>query len=69
MPDRPRLNLAAERLNRIAEEGEDNWSCTFEDGTFKFERVVRAVAERAALDPAHYWRFLTRAVSLSVLKA
>ena len=43
--------LAAQRLNRIAEEGEDTWTGAFTDGAFIFSRVVRGVEEKAALDP------------------
>jgi DNA gyrase subunit B len=43
--------LAAERLNRIAEESEDTWTGNFTDGAFVFSRVVRGVEEKAALDP------------------
>ncbi len=42
---------AAERLNRVAEEGEDTWSGSHADGMFVFTRVVRGVEEKAALDP------------------
>jgi DNA gyrase subunit B len=42
---------AAERLNRIAEEGEDTWHGRVENGAFLFSRTVRGVEERAALDP------------------
>jgi DNA gyrase subunit B len=42
---------AAERLNRIAEEGEDTWAGKFDEGTFLFVRTVRGVEEKAALDP------------------
>lgn len=42
--------MTAERLNRLAEEGEDTWSGKFEDGALKLEREVRGVIERAALD-------------------
>jgi DNA gyrase subunit B len=43
--------IAAERLNRIAEEGEDTWEGKFDEGTFLFVRTVRGVEEKAALDP------------------
>ncbi len=43
--------VAAQRLNRVAEEGEDTWTGTFADGVFLFTRVVRGVEEKAALDP------------------
>ncbi len=43
--------LAATRLNRIAEEGEDTWTGAYADGAFIFSRVVRGVEEKAALDP------------------
>ncbi|MEZ6029140.1 MAG: toprim domain-containing protein [Hyphomonadaceae bacterium] len=42
---------AADRLNRIAEEGEDTWQGRFADETFVFTRMVRGVEEKAALDP------------------
>ncbi|MFT3722564.1 MAG: DNA topoisomerase (ATP-hydrolyzing) subunit B [Hyphomonadaceae bacterium] len=42
---------AAERLNRVAEEGEDTWTGSHADGMFLFSRVVRGVEEKAALDP------------------
>ena len=41
---------AAERLNRIAEEGEDTWQAVFEDGDLKLSRVVRGVTDRVVLD-------------------
>jgi DNA gyrase subunit B len=44
-------SIAAERLNRIAEEGEDTWQGKFDEGTFLFVRLVRGVEEKAALDP------------------
>ncbi len=37
--------LVAERLNRLAEEGEDTWDCAFEDGALVAKRNVRAVEE------------------------
>ncbi|MEO0816051.1 MAG: DNA topoisomerase (ATP-hydrolyzing) subunit B [Pseudomonadota bacterium] len=40
----------AERLNRIAEEGEDNWQAAFEDGSLILRREVRGVEEKAVLD-------------------
>ena len=40
----------ADRLNRIAEEGEDTWEGHFEDGNLILKRVVRGVDEVAALD-------------------
>ena len=43
--------LAADRLNRIAEEGEDSWTGDYRDGAFIFSRMVRGVEEKAALDP------------------
>ena len=45
-------DATAARLNRIAEEGEATWSGRYEGGVFSFERVVRGVTERAALDQA-----------------
>ena len=41
---------AAERLNLLAEEGEDSWEGKLEEGSLKFERVVRGVAEKVVLD-------------------
>jgi DNA gyrase subunit B len=43
--------VAAARLNRIAEEGEDTWTGRFDEGVFLFTRMVRGVEEKAALDP------------------
>ncbi len=43
-------NVAAERLNALAEEGENTWSATFENNGLVFEREVRNVTERVALD-------------------
>ncbi|RIJ24498.1 DNA topoisomerase (ATP-hydrolyzing) subunit B [Henriciella barbarensis] len=40
----------AERLNLIAEEGEDTWEGTFEDGNLTLRREVRSVEEKAVLD-------------------
>ncbi|MEM0985443.1 MAG: DNA topoisomerase (ATP-hydrolyzing) subunit B [Pseudomonadota bacterium] len=40
----------AERLNRIAEEGEDTWEGVFEGGNLVLKRTVRGVDEVAALD-------------------
>ena len=45
-------DATAERLNRIAEEGEDTWKGRFEDGNLILERVVRDVNETMALDKA-----------------
>ena len=42
--------VAAARLNRIAEEGEDTWTGKHDDGVFLFTRMVRGVEEKAALD-------------------
>ena len=42
---------AADRLNRIAEEGEDAWQGSITDGSALFVRTVRSVEEKAALDP------------------
>ncbi len=42
--------LTAERLNRMAEEGEDNWKGRFEDGGLILQRIVRDVQETLALD-------------------
>ena len=39
----------AERLNRFAEEGEDNWVGRFEDGALVLKRTVRGVEENAIL--------------------
>ena len=44
-------DVAAQRLNRIAEEGEDNWTGACIDGAFLFQRTVRGVEEKSALDP------------------
>ena len=44
-------DAAAQRLNRIAEEGEDTWTGAYVDGAFLFRRTVRGVEEKAALDP------------------
>nr|WP_070961374.1 DNA topoisomerase (ATP-hydrolyzing) subunit B [Hyphomonas sp. Mor2] len=41
---------AAERLNIIAEEGEDTWSGRFENGNLILSREVRSVEEKAVLD-------------------
>ncbi|MEO1323184.1 MAG: DNA topoisomerase (ATP-hydrolyzing) subunit B [Pseudomonadota bacterium] len=41
---------AAARLNIIAEEGEDNWSGSFQDGSLVLTREVRGVEEKAVLD-------------------
>ncbi len=43
---------AAARLNLLAEEGEDNWDCRFEDGALIVQREVRNVEEKIVLDPA-----------------
>jgi DNA gyrase subunit B len=42
----------AERLNRIAEEGEDNWTGRFVEGALVLQRTVRGVDETAVLPPA-----------------
>jgi DNA gyrase subunit B len=42
---------AADRLNRVAEEGEDTWQGSITDGAALFVRTVRGVEEKAALDP------------------
>jgi DNA gyrase subunit B len=42
----------AERLNRLAEEGEDNWTGRFVEGALVLQRTVRGVGETAALPPA-----------------
>ena len=44
--------LTAERLNRMAEEGEDTWKGQFEDGNLVMRRVVRDVDEVLHLDAA-----------------
>ena len=44
-------DAAAQRLNRIAEEGEDTWKGSVDEGTALFTRIVRGVEEKAALDP------------------
>ncbi len=41
---------AAERLNIIAEEGEDTWEGRFENGNLILSREVRGVEEKAVLD-------------------
>ncbi|MEO0467323.1 MAG: DNA topoisomerase (ATP-hydrolyzing) subunit B [Pseudomonadota bacterium] len=43
-------NATAARLNRLAEEGEDTWEGTFEDGNLILKRDVRSVEERAVLE-------------------
>ncbi len=43
-------DATAERLNWLAEEGENTWSGTYDDAGLKMERVVRGVTETAALD-------------------
>jgi DNA gyrase subunit B len=43
-------NAAAERLNRIAEEGEDTWAAHFDGGDLVLSREVRGVEEKAVLD-------------------
>ncbi|NBC21123.1 MAG: DNA topoisomerase (ATP-hydrolyzing) subunit B [Alphaproteobacteria bacterium] len=48
----PEAQKTAERLNLIAEEGEDSWQGWFENGALKLSRTVRGVEERAALDAA-----------------
>ncbi|MEQ9317240.1 MAG: DNA gyrase subunit B, partial [Henriciella sp.] len=40
----------AARLNLIAEEGEDTWEGSFEDGNLTLRREVRSVEEKAVLD-------------------
>ncbi|MFN7054367.1 DNA topoisomerase (ATP-hydrolyzing) subunit B [Hyphomonas sp.] len=42
----------AERLNRLAEEGEDNWAGRFVEGALVLQRTVRGVDETAVLPPA-----------------
>ncbi|WP_300380421.1 DNA topoisomerase (ATP-hydrolyzing) subunit B [Henriciella sp.] len=42
----------AERLNILAEEGEDSWEGFFEDGNLTLRREVRSVEEKAVLDKA-----------------
>ena len=47
------IKEAADRLDRIADEGEDGWQGRFdEDGALVFERDVRGVTERVVLRPA-----------------
>ncbi|MBI1340700.1 DNA topoisomerase (ATP-hydrolyzing) subunit B [bacterium] len=41
---------AAERLNRIDEDGQGEWTGTFEDGGALLSRTVRGVSERAGFD-------------------
>ncbi|MBU6318500.1 MAG: DNA topoisomerase (ATP-hydrolyzing) subunit B [Alphaproteobacteria bacterium] len=43
-------NQTAVRLNRIAEEGEDGWSGSFDGQAALFRRTVRGVEDRAVLD-------------------
>ena len=45
-------NATAERLNRLAEEGEDTWEGKFEDGGLVLQRTVRGVDEVSALPAA-----------------
>ena len=40
----------AERMNWIAEEGEDTWDASFTNGTLRLSRIVRGVEDQAALD-------------------
>ncbi|MEL7481370.1 MAG: DNA topoisomerase (ATP-hydrolyzing) subunit B [Pseudomonadota bacterium] len=42
----------ADRLNQIAEEGEDTWEGTFDSATMVLRRVVRGVEEKVVLDAA-----------------
>jgi DNA gyrase subunit B len=42
----------AERLNRIAEEGEDNWQGRFAEGSLVLQRTVRGVDETSVLPAA-----------------
>ncbi len=50
-PDR--LDTAAARLDRTADEGEDGWAARYDDdGALVVEREVRGVVERYALRPA-----------------
>ncbi len=51
MPEK--LKLAADRLDMIADEGEDGWEGRYdEDGALVFERDVRGVTDRVTLRPA-----------------
>jgi DNA gyrase subunit B len=46
-------DIAAKRLDKVADEGEDGWAGRFDDdGALVFEREVRGVMERYALRPA-----------------
>jgi len=46
------ISLAVERLDMIADEGEDGWSGRYDDdGALVFERDVRGVMERVAMRP------------------
>lgn len=45
-------NTVAERMNRVAEEGEDTWEGAFENGSLVLRRTVRGVDETMALDAA-----------------
>ena len=64
----------AARLNRFAEEGEDNWQGRFVEGALVLQRTVRGVDETAVLPPAliasqDAVRLSERAVALQELYA
>jgi DNA gyrase subunit B len=44
------IATACARLNAIAEEGEATWTGNLQDGSLRFERMVRGVTERAGFD-------------------
>ena len=48
--DETNAKKTADRLNLIAEEGEDTWEGTFENGSLTLRREVRSVEEKAVLD-------------------
>ncbi len=51
-PSPEAVRAAADRLNRLAEEGEASWVARLADGALILERTVRGVAEMAALPPS-----------------
>ncbi|MBK8198493.1 MAG: DNA topoisomerase (ATP-hydrolyzing) subunit B [Acidobacteria bacterium] len=50
--DAAEAKLTAERLNRLAEEGEDTWEGRFVEGALVLQRTVRGVDETAVLPPS-----------------
>jgi DNA gyrase subunit B len=50
--DADEAKLTAERLNRLAEEGEDTWEGRFVEGALVLQRTVRGVDETAVLPPS-----------------